>query len=1269
MFRISSRTQKPGFVDTGKSKSPMFDPGLKNATNGQFTFENTDVLPDEITGVALGFEQRDAVVEIKGRDEDGGLRTEMYIFYAYDNSIVHAYAGEESKTRGYNYQEIQQSKLYDILGISSGVMRESLRWLGQTAVDTFSKRPPRRSLVHVHNGVRRYANQLVEPTVTWYVTRLMLDQTVKAIASMSAEGRVVAKNEVLELVERGIFKRSRDKEYINVELDKDGSLVKFFQTLSPIIGETARANVSKALRDRATRLAKDGQSDFGKLKESKDVMRYAVAFDGGGEFPKNVEVQTDENEMYVPTDPDYDAKACAYIYNTFNGKTQEEKADIVRLIRSSKLAYNRKDDARMIGGIESILSMVMDDKNNMLANPINTEREVVNVSLDNAEAVSSMIQGLYDTADFASKEKFAEVVTSRASGTGRIAADIAVLYKRLASEEKSQNLSNIPVRGSELVVEPNIAFFDTVSKLGELREKTEGRIHSSEQPDPEDLRYLEYIDIVERIAARANISDKIISAKVGGWLSVYSPAIDEVVLYDTSVMNRENGLKLYENFSKESHAKKIQELIYKLQNSITKGKPYPLSKMDLINAGLSKESVEQIAAQAPAAQLESLYDVIIDFGRELVRELAKIDGVNENIGSGKDLERIINGFESMSMAERPKESIRLFQSLLMSEKGVKHATTKQLTKPQIAEKTNRPSVRGGLPRWIAGALGPKEKSWTSARDIAYRLPDKEHFVGVTFRKQTDISNIDPKKGVGIKGDVCYVIDSVVANNNFAPMPATKTFVERMASSIQVLNRANELGIIAVAEIEGQTQDPKLINLAKIIEYMAKTIEDYKASAKSNGKDLFIDELNKILAGSKTAFEHARLSGDSEEACVAKGMAIIKEQLFGSENNDVKLFVSAALGVNADNVESSISRYIVSRQVRNEVKEFVGDMVGAINTGSSENLMYIPLDKTRYNDEEKYRKALKTLAGLQFSIARKIAITQDAITTLEERGEKVAKESNTTVRDGANPVRFAPEVSEAHSTLFVLRNQEHMANISGTKNNYIWHNANSRYTKWRDADNLKGEYLPTVEVVPDFREQMVAALKEYTEKRPAEQAVKLLEEGLENNKPKATVTSKNAISLLMQLDESPAEVPSELAQAQEVVTTDISFADIIADERFSMESGLTEEGVETAQEQSAVSAPAIDEAEEAFPEPVTAVTEISEPSLEEAEAAFPEPTAAPRQSLIEYDDIYDDDEEEMDEEIDFADLSMFVQDKSGAFDDMTIRYEEYEDRDIYSGLKP
>jgi hypothetical protein len=984
-------------------------------------YENNSAFPEEISGIALGFEQKDAVVEIKSPDENGKLRTEMYIFYAYDDSILHVYAGEESKVRGYVYNEISQDKLYEKLGLKDGILSESLRWLAQTASDAFSKKHDSDSLDNVH------------------------------------------------------------------------------------------------------------------------------------------------------------------------------------------------------------------------------QREIIFVGQSNAEKVSILLQNMYDGAEFSDKERFAELVSAKVgNATTRLTSEIDLLFQRLTNRTIANNLANVPINGADLIVEPSVSFFDTLSKFNEVKESAQNKIAADETPSPEALNNLDYLSIVEKVANRAGLQEKVVSAKVGGWLSVYSPVIDEVVLYDASVMNRESGFALYENFSKESFSRKIKEGIYKIQKRITDGKAFPLGKIDLINLDLNKKQVEKMEKQNAAEQLNSLQRIVIEFGRDLAAELAKIDG-----SSNGELDIIISEYEEMSPEQKAIDGERFFQSIIMTERGVKFGTTKQITTPHIVKNSARPSISGGLPRWVVSEIKPIEAK-LQAMPTKFRLPTEENFIQVSFRKQIDITNKGPNTP-GVKGGMAYVLDSIIGKENVLFFPVTRTLAEKLASSIQLLDQANENGLYISRRAEAEGRGSSLVNLHGGIEYIGNVLREYKGTEKAKGKDEMLDALFNIFAAAKTAMEQATMSGEVQNVAVANGMKVIKKELFCSAIPDVRTFVEASLAVKVDSVESAASRYFVSRNVKKELNDFATDMRNAIFKDNGDDLKYISLDKNQYVNDDQYKKALKTLSWLQFSIAKQVAMGLDAFSVLKNKGEAEIISSKKTPTEGVSLIGYSPEIREAFSTLYVLRNQEHMANVSSIKNNYIWHNTNSKYTVYNAPRPLRQEFLPKVTTIEGGISSIMNEIsRKYFDRHVGERATQLLENGLAKNRL-FNSSRQDTLSLLVQLDEIDAT--DIIPDAHEVATE------------------VNNNNTKIERENTTTEAPT-DNDHAAVKESVK-----EEISSNDKDATSEEVVKAPEdnmsQSFMKFDDDCEAAEEEVDEEIDFSDLSVFIQENSGAFDDIPFELNntKREDNDdiIFSGL--
>jgi hypothetical protein len=1093
-----------GVLDTPKSTTPNWDPGLSTSTKGGFMYDNVDAFPDEISGVVTGFEQTDGVVQIKSKNEKGILEDDLYIFYGHDDSILHAYKAQDDEIKGRTYLKVSEKDLYTTLGISDGIIKESLRSIGQAAEDHFStKKVPRGSLNAVSRVVKEHQQGAVGADAIWYLTRAMVRTYSDQRIQWAPSEEFLALHE--EMNQKGYIGFDQKNQLITKsDTDKEGKFERYFELIyqSAANGES-KDLVIASIQDEANKTSARNP------KAAYDIRLMASALIDGSPLPSHVsaDVASVSPEAVSEADEgaDLDLDTSTAIQVAYDSMTPEKQRMLVAAIEAEAGKKYRATRTKEISGIFEILNKMrsQNPEDRLDVSPVNTKFEGVYITLSNTETVSARIQALYDSATFEEKESFVAVITKNVehASSEKMRGDMTALLGRVTAEGKADRLDMKPVLGTQLVVEPKASFFDLYTRLDEERGRlSEKRNANDGALSEKDASYSDQLDIVEKIVKKAKLDTKVISSKIGGWITAYDPRLQENVIFDASVLKRKLGFDTFKNFKEKSNTVPLRKAIRKLEyNPMEK-----LSAADLVGCGFKKEQADEIVKLNSEALREELYTKAIWFG--------------EKLNIPKD---IMDEYVEKSPQERAKMGDRFLQTLILRERGAKIKSTKELTTPDVTDVEGRPRIYGGIPRSIAVELMGSYKNGTRMD----KGVDLAHFSTVSFLKNIDIQNKGGEE-VGIKGRMSYNLHAIIGKEKVFIAPHSKSFIERLASSIQTLRDCDVDGTRTydATDDEGRpVRKSYTTDVTGAIDFLIKTTEQKLTGSSSNGKK---DELNGFLA----TLMSAKMADRPMEA--------IKKGIFESSDETINVIVKACNSVNVGKVSAASNHAYIGRQNKTEINDGVKALRQAMGTDSSTGIRYLNINSSKTGDE--LSKDKKTLTGIQYWMARKLGEAYAAVVHLKDSGLKVATEKNIPLVDNRNNERntiwYAPEFNEALDTLHVLHNQTAEANEVGNGYNGIRTNQNSPYSEEVKVQRV-GYSEKLIAVKDGFKDTMLQNIKLFGENKPGEWLVDILKKGLSENKV-PTVNYADSFAAMSRFSagaQAEGNSTSHTAEVEEIVS--------------------------------------------------------------------------------------------------------------------------------------
>lgn len=1110
MLRLSARGNQVGFLDLKKSVYANWDPGLPAKNQKDIIYKNYESFPDEVTGVVLGFEPTDGVVEIRSVLPDNSLQNELFIVYGHDNSINHAYIAKPNIIKGTVYEEIDRNGLYDRFGINGGITKESLRWIAQKSEEHFSEYTPRSALKTILRVVRENDKSVLSNDAMYFAVRAMLKGAEQLFAAKQANPKdprlatVFSNPENMKrlqelnaylLNQKLIGINDSKKPVVRSYDDKDGKLQEFMSELRIAVGDNkdeiavaieAEINVSAmAVNKKST-------------KTINDLRLIANIFRGNESFPPHYNVSMSEDAMFTE-DEGYDVRVCQYIQEKYNQMDEDEAkgfaADVIREMNKPFRSERTKEKKGMLKILGQIVG-AEDAQQNLAEDPVNTVKHDVEINLDNVQKVCSRIQSLYDAADNDAKIEFVGEISKRVDNKealSKVESDIAKIAERITATKKGERLDQNPITAEVLVVEPTASFFDLYSRIGDEFERLNEKRSETGELSPEDKGYEDHLKIIQKIAKHGGLDNKVISSKIGGWMTMYDPQLNEVVIHDMSVVTRSSGFETYKGFTKESIAVAIQKAIKEIEfspNSIPQ-------KTTLIAAGIQPTEADRLLKEPVSLILKTLQEYAVSYGRDILSELNRIDR-QRGFGPTAEnpLEDIINEYEQMEPAERSKKGDRFLQSLVMTDRGVRRATTRQLSTPSLTKNDFRPRVDGGIPRSIAiEIMGGVRNS--QRYDL---VPTEEYFAVATLRKTVNVTNKGGEE-IGVKGSAIYSVDSILGRHRAYIAPVNSTFVERIAFALQELRDADEKGVIAFTrkgENDEVVPDQRNIAFAKLIEFLQKITKEFAEGSKANGKTDLVNEMNKFLGKAKIAYDKA-LTKDGEEGALKAGIKIVHDAMDEavSVNSDFGILMNAVAYVNQNKLLKAFDNSRFGRKNKRQIDDFVRAIRTGMKNGDHSELKYISIDKEAYKDDAEMTKARKSLASLQYSIAERLAIGKYAVQKLALDGQKVAEDKGIAI-EGKNPIRFAGAYAESRDVISVLRNQLNMANISGNGFNGIHENQSNPYVHVVEEE-FPGGKTKSIQPKENFAEIMKENCSSFDRKNISQWLVDLLKKGHDTNK--------------------------------------------------------------------------------------------------------------------------------------------------------------------------
>ncbi|MDD4969748.1 MAG: hypothetical protein PHT07_10015 [Paludibacter sp.] len=1099
-----------GFLDLNKSVYANWDPGLPAKNQKDLFYNNNDAFPEELTGVVLGFEPTDGVVEIKSVKADNKLQNELFIIYGHDNSINHAYVAEDNKIKGTIYKEIDRNALYERFGINNGTTKESLRWVAQKAEEYFSEYTPRSALKAVLRIARENDKSVISNDAMYFAVRAMLkaaenlflakrsnpsDPLLSSVFSDAQNMKRLQEINAYLLKQNLIGINGGGKPIVRSYDDKEGKLQEFMTELRTAVGkykdeiaDTIEAEVN------TTAMASYKKS----AKTISDLKTLAEIFRGTDPFPPHYNASMNEDPTFAE-DEGYDVRVCQFIQNTYDQMQEHEAKGFAEdVIRELNKPF-RNDRTKEKKGMLKILGQIVraDDSIPSLAeSPVNTVKNDIEINLDNVQSVCARIQSLYDGAENDAKKEFTAEISKRISdkeNPSKVESDITEILSRVTAAKKGDRLDQNPIMADTLVVEPTASFFDLYSRIGDEFERLNSKRNETGELSLEDKSYEDHLKIIEKIAKNGGLDDKVVSSKIGGWMTMFDPQIEEVVIHDMSVVTRSSGFETYKGFTKESVAVAIQKAIKEIEfspNSVPQ-------KSTLIATQIQPAEVDRLMKEPVSSILKFLQEYAISYGRDILSELNRIDR-QKGFGPSHEnpFEDIISEYEQMEPAERSKKGDRFLQSLVMVDRGVRRATTRQLSTPSLTKNDSRPRIDGGIPRSIAIELMGGVRN-SQRYDLA---PTEEYFTVATFRKAINVTNKGGEE-VGIKASAAYSIDSIIGRHRAYIAPVNSTFVERIAFALQEFNQADENGVITFTR-KGDggedVPDQKNVAFTKLIEFLQKVTKEFADGSKANGKTDLVNEMNKAFGKAKIAYDRALEKGGEPEALKA-GMKIVHDAIKEgvANNTDFGILMKAVEHVNQNRLLKSFDLSRFGRKNKRQVDEYVKAIRAGMKNNDHTDLRYMTIDKDDYKDDAEISKARKSLASLQYSIAERLAIGKYAVEVLSKQGLDVAMEQNLSV-EGKNTVRFSGAYSESRDVMNVLRNQLYMANVGGNGFNGVHANPMNPYVQ-EVEEEFPGGKIKSLQPKADFAKIMKDKCQSFDRKETTQWLVDLLKKGHETNK--------------------------------------------------------------------------------------------------------------------------------------------------------------------------
>lgn len=1106
MLRTSNRGLAPGFLDLKKAVYANWDPGIPAKNQKDIFYNNIASFPDELTGVVLGFEQTDGVVEIKNILPDGKLQNDLFILYGHDNSINHAYVAEHNRIKGVVYKEIDRHALYDRFGINDGVTKESLRWVAQKANEHFSDYTPRSALKAVLRITREHDKSMISNDAMYFAVRSMLkstEQVYKAKLSNPADPRLqtvfsspenMKKLQELNtqlLNEKIIGTNGAGKPIVHSYDDKEGKLQQFMVEVRAAVGdfkEEVAASIESEINTNSITNKKSA-------KTISDLKLIAEVFRGNGDFPQHFNASMNEDPIFSE-DEGYDVRVCQYIQTRYSQMSYDEAKSFAEdVVRDANKSF-RRERTREKKGINSILAQTVDGS--LGENPVNTAKNSIEINLDNVQVMCSKIQDQFDQAGHDAQQEFISDAGKKFGGKknpSKLESDIAMLISRITEPKKSDRLDQNPVTSDQLVVEPTASFFDLFSRIQEEFTRLDEKRNEAGELTIEDKSYEDHLKIIQKIAHQSGLQNQVISSKIGGWMTMYDPQIEEVVIHDMSVVTRKSGFERFKGFSKDSIAVALSKSIKEIEFS-PNSTP---QKATLISTQIPPAEIERLLKEPVSNILKYLQESAIMYGRDVLTELNNIDRENGFGPSHENhFEDIINEYEQMDSAERTKKGDRFLQSLVMVDRGVLRATTRQLSTPTLTQNDSRPRIDGGIPRSIAVELMSGGKG-----NQRYELsPTEEYFTVATLRKAVNVTNKGGEDEVGVKANASYAVDSIIGRYRAYIAPVNSTFVERIAFALQEFANANEDGMIEFTKKGDNGEDlldKRPVNFNKLVEFLQKTTASFADGSKANGKKDLVNEMTKIFEKAKISYDRGLETGGDEVALKA-GTKIIKEGMDDATKNqtDFGTLLNVVQNVNQNRLLKAfdLSRY--GRKHKKQVDQYVQAIRNAVKTKDSSDLRYMVVDKEAYEDNaEAATKARKSLTSLQYTIAEKLSIGKYAVEALKQQGLQVATTENLSI-EGKNTLKYSHEYSESRDVMNVLRNQLYMANVWGSGFNGVHANPANPYVE-EIEETFPGGKVKSISPKGNFSDIMMAKVKAFNKAEIAQEIVELLKKGHEANK--------------------------------------------------------------------------------------------------------------------------------------------------------------------------
>lgn len=1105
MLRTSNRGAVPGFLDLKKTVYASWDPGIPAKNQKDIFYKHLDAFPNELTGVVLGFEQTDGVVEIKNVLPDGSLQNDLFILYGHDNSINHAYAAKNNRIKGLVYEEIDRNALYDRFGINAGVTKESLRWVAQKANEHFSDYTPRGSLKAVLRISREHDKTMISNDAMYFAVRSMLkstEQVFKAKVANPADPQLqtafsnpenMKKLQELNtqlLNEKIIGTNDSGKPIVHSYDDRDGKLQRFMSEIRTAVG-VLKDEIAAAIE---SEINANSVMNKKSAKTVSDLKQIAEIFRGDGEFPPHFNASMNEDPIFTE-DEGYDQRVCEYIQNRYNQMAYDKAKSFAEdVVKEANKAF-RRERTREKKGITSILGQVV--AGTLGENPVSTIKNTVEINLDNIQDVCSKIQSQFDKAGNDAQQEFISEVSKKIGdkkNPSKLESDIAMLLSRMTQTKKNDRLDQNPVTADQLVVEPTASFFDLFSRIQEEFARLDEKRDEAGELSIEDKSYEDHLKIIQKIAHQSGLQDKVISSKIGGWMTMYDPQIEEVVIHDMSVVTRKSGYGRFKGFSKDSIAVALSKAIKEIEFSPNSIPP----KATLIATQIPPAEIERLLKEPVSNVLKYLQEAAIQYGRDVMAELNEIDRENGFGPSHENhFEDIVNEYEQMEPAERSKKGDRFLQSLVMVDRGVRRATTRQLSTPELTDEGSRPRIDGGIPRSIAVELMGSSKG-----NQRYELsPNDEYFTVATFRKAVNVTNKGGEDEVGVKASASYAIDSIIGRHRAYIAPVNSTFVERIAFALQEFSNADEDGLIEFTkkdEAGNDVTEKRPVNFNKLIEFLQKTTASFSGGSKANGKKDLVNEMTKVFEKAKIAFDRAMETG-GEAAAIKAGTKVVKEGMDNATQNgsDFGTLLGVVQHVDQGRLLKAFDLSRFGRKHKKSVDQYVRAIRNAMKTKDSSELRYITVEKDMYTEDAEATKARKALTALQYNIADKLSIGKYAVEVLKEQGTQVATNENLAV-EGKNPVKYSSVYSESRDVMNVLRNQLYMANVWGSGFNGVHANPTNPYVQ-EVEETFPGGKVKSISPKENFHEIMKEKVKAFNKAEITQELIGLLKKGHEANK--------------------------------------------------------------------------------------------------------------------------------------------------------------------------